>query len=127
MYAALIDGEYNKYLPEYIQFFKNCGITMTTDVLSNPLIVDTSIAICVDNEDVMIFTPVGGKSTVAIALNQTNKDLKVTISSPDEAMLKELEAVDTDGNRFADLQQLKIASGSFLKITRKAGLGVDGG
>jgi hypothetical protein len=127
MYAAFIDEEYFKYLAEYIHFFKNCGIAMSTDVLSNPLIVDTSIAICVDNEDVMIFTPVEGKSTVAIALNQTDKDLKVTISSPDEAMLKELEAVDTDGNRFTDFQQLKITSRSFLKITRKAGLGVDGG
>ena len=127
MYAAFIDEEYFKYLAEYIRFFKNYGIAMSVDALSNPLIVNTSVAICVDNEDVMIFTPVGGKSTVAIALNQTDKDLKVTISSPDEAMLKGLEAVDTDGNRFADLGQLKIASWSFLKITRKAGLGVNGG
>ena len=127
MYSALIDEEYFKYLAEYIQFFKNCGIAMSTDVISNPLIVDTSIAICVDNENMMIFTPVEGKSTVAIALNQTDRDLKVTFSSPDEVVLKELEAVDTDGNRFADLGQLKIVSGSFLKITRKAGLGVDGG
>jgi hypothetical protein len=121
LYCGLVDEQYLPLLPEYIAHFQELNSSVPVNILSNPLIAAAGSPLRVDNEDVLVLAPAGGKNISAIVINATDKDRKVTIKSDSEDETDELEIIDPENRRFSLGQEVVVPKMNLVKIVRKHG------
>lgn len=121
MYSCIVDERYLRFLPEYIAYFEKLNLPLPADILSNPLVADACPSLCVNNDNVVILTPVENKNISAVLVNATGKDEKVALKSAVESNMDELEIVDSGNNRFSCRGEVVVPKGGYLKVVRKDG------
>ena len=121
LYCGVVDEQYLPLLPEYIASFQELNSSVPVNILSNPLIAAAGSPLRVDNEDVLVLAPAGGKNIRAIVINATDKNRKVTIKSDSEGETDELEIIDPENRRFSLGQEVVVPKMDLVKVVSKNG------
>ena len=121
LYSSLIDEKYLMYLPEYISFFQELNLPVSVDVLSNPLIANTSSPLSVDNKNLIVLAPSDNTRFDAIVINVSENEENALLKSTQENRLSGLELLDPEGNKFSSEQRFVVPGGGFIKIVKKYG------
>jgi len=121
LYCGVVDEQYLPLFPEYIASFQELNSSAPVNILSNPLIAAAGSPLRVDNEDVLVLAPAGGKNIRAVVINATDKDCKVTMKPDSEDETDELEIIDPENRRFSLGQEVVVPKMDLVKVVRKHG------
>jgi hypothetical protein len=121
LYAGIINQNYIHLLPPYLARFQKANLALPVNIISDPLITDTSLPLRVDNDKVIVLVPATGKKLKAILVNTTQKDEKVAINLPSENTVDELEVIDSSYQKSSLGRDIIVPKMGYVKIVSKNG------
>lgn len=120
LYSALIDETYLLLLPEYLAYLNQLGFGMTSEAVSNKIIIGDQIRICVDNNSLKVFTVGHGRNLLAVIVNPEKNAQKTQIESYFLNKRKTIfKMVDSNGREIPLNRTIEIPGAGFVKFIRQ--------
>jgi hypothetical protein len=119
LYSVIVDERYLPLLPWFLSRFQKEKFALPVNILADPFITNTSLALRIDNEAVITIAPAAGEKLKALIVNPTDQDHKVMLQLPDEA--EDMEIIDSGNRKISTGLEFVVVKMGFVKVVSKNG------